>query len=131
MRLRPPRRWNAHWHTDEHLAIRGTFWVPHHAAPSFPFTLPQLGDQARDGCLQSSIINLRFNGHSLNVCLHPTGVPEVRMEPLRLLSGYAPAVLVADVVNGTLIVFIFWDMVAQQLLIVWYLLLLAIVVARA
>jgi PAS domain S-box-containing protein len=56
--------------------------------------------------------------------------PDVRMELLSLLYGYAPAVLVADVVNGALIVFIFWGMVAQQLLIVWYVLLLATVVAR-
>ena len=57
--------------------------------------------------------------------------PNVRVELLRLLYGYAPAVLVANAVNGALIVFVFWGVVAQHLLIVWYVLLLATVVARA
>jgi diguanylate cyclase (GGDEF)-like protein/PAS domain S-box-containing protein len=57
--------------------------------------------------------------------------PEVRMELLRLLYGYAPAVLAANVVNGALVLFIFWSVVAQYLLVVWYVLLLATVVARA
>jgi hypothetical protein len=57
--------------------------------------------------------------------------PNVRAELLRLVYGYAPAVLVANAVNGALIVFIFWGVVAQHLLIVWYVLLLAAIVARA
>jgi hypothetical protein len=45
--------------------------------------------------------------------------PSVRVELLRLLYGYAPAVLVANAVNGALIVFVFWGVVARHLLIVW------------
>jgi diguanylate cyclase (GGDEF)-like protein/PAS domain S-box-containing protein len=57
--------------------------------------------------------------------------PNVRAELLRLLYGYAPAALVANAVNGALIVFVFWGVVARHLLIVWYVLLLATIVARA
>jgi diguanylate cyclase (GGDEF)-like protein/PAS domain S-box-containing protein len=57
--------------------------------------------------------------------------PNVRVELLRLLHGYAPAVLVVNAVTGAFIVCIFWGVVAQHLLIGWYLLLLAPIVVQA
>ena len=62
---------------------------------------------------------------------NPREHPSVRVELLRLLYAYTPVVLVTNAVNGALIVFVFWNVVAKHLLIVWYVLLLATVVARA
>ena len=61
---------------------------------------------------------------------NPREHPSVRVL-LRLLYAYAPVVLVTNAINGALIVFVFWNVVAKHLLIVWYVLLLATVVARA
>jgi diguanylate cyclase (GGDEF)-like protein/PAS domain S-box-containing protein len=57
--------------------------------------------------------------------------PHVRAELLRLLNSYLPVVLVANLVNGALIVFVFWSVAARHLLIGWYALLLLTLAIRA
>ena len=57
-------------------------------------------------------------------------LPAVRAELLRLLFAYVPAVLVVNLVNGALIVAVFWDAVPAHLLVVWYAVLLATLAGR-
>jgi diguanylate cyclase (GGDEF)-like protein/PAS domain S-box-containing protein len=54
----------------------------------------------------------------------------VRADLLRAVYAAAPAVLVANLVNGALVVFVFWSVVPQRLLIGWYALLCAVVAVR-
>ena len=79
----------------------------------------QAGEHMQRGTMLGSFASKQWEHASL------------RVELLRLFYGYAPTVLVANAVSGTLIVFVFWGLVAEHLLIGWYVLLLATVVARA
>ena len=54
----------------------------------------------------------------------------VRAELLRAVYAAAPAVLTANLVNGALVVLVFWSVVPPRLLISWYALLCAVVVMR-
>ena len=54
----------------------------------------------------------------------------VRAELLRAVYAAAPAVLTANLVNGALVVLVFWSVVPPRLLISWYAFLCAAVVIR-
>lgn len=54
----------------------------------------------------------------------------VHAELLKAVYAAAPAVLTANLVNGALIVLVFWSAVPQRLLIGWYALLCAVIAIR-